>query len=360
MKLLIDGYWLAGGPPSGKTVVRELIKAWSTEYPADEILLLVPHSERATIEKLDLVRSHDIKLLGTRIPLHGIAVAAMRIPGGVDAVITQNFTPIFPHKATKATFLHDAIFKQYPKWFTAKERIYLWLASLTLPLSGLILTSTKNEAERIRKYFQRIAGKVRAVGLGLPSWVSSEGSHHQIDFVRHPRPYILAVGRLNIRKNLQALINAFLSSAETSSKFDLVIVGEPDGKTNLLDKDKSSVHFLAAIDDLALRDLYQNASAFVFPSLDEGFGLPILEAAYFDLPIAASDISVFREIDVADYYFDPYDTSSIASALKAMTESISVGSSEAENRDKRRNIAMDTYNWTSAVRAIRSGLEKMK
>lgn len=356
MKLLFDGYWLVNGPPSGKTVVREIVQAWCQAFPEDEILLLVRHVDRPLVEELDIVKSHGIVLLETLVPIHGLAVMTMRIPRDVDAVVTQNFTPLAPHSATKATFLHDGIYKQYPAWFTVKERIYLSLATLSLRFANVVMTSTLTESNRIQKYFSHTRSKTRAVGLGIPSWVTAGKNKTDVRASRL-KPYVLAVGRLNIRKNLRALVDAFESSVTLQAEFDLLIVGEPNGKTASTGTKSSSVHFLSGIDDASLSDLYAGASAFVFPSLDEGFGLPLLEAASFRIPIAASDIDVFREIDLADIYFDPRDTKSIADALlKLTTIGTPVHDEEPKPRIKR---ALSKYNWTNVTSNIRTTLEKV-
>ncbi|WP_179019475.1 glycosyltransferase family 4 protein [Paenarthrobacter nitroguajacolicus] len=355
MKLLFDGYWLVKGPPSGKTVVREIVQSWCHEFPNDEILLLVRQSDRSAVEELEFVRNSDIRMLDTRIPIHGLAVTTMRLPSDVEAVVTQNFTPLVPHRATKATFLHDGIFKEHPTWFTAKERIYLGLATLSIRAANLVLTSTATESRRIRRYFPGARRKTRAVGLGLPSWANSHAKEMNKTSSRRSRPYLLAVGRLNIRKNLQALVDAYEISPAVHAEFDLVIVGEPNGKTDVTDRQSSSVYFLSGIDDAELRDLYRGAAGFVFPSLDEGFGLPLIEAASFGIPIAASNIEVFKEIDLASVYFDPKDITSISSGLhQLVTIDPHVEVDEYQPRIER---ALGKYNWVTVVRNIRRTLE---
>lgn len=127
------------------------------------------------------------------------------------------------------------------------------------------------------------------------------------------KPYILTVGTLEPRKNLLNLVKAFNASA-IASDFELIIVGRigwgtiPEGVT-----------VLSGVDDKALSSLYEGATAFVFASLYEGFGLPLVEAASRGVPIACSDIPVFHEVLVAcnseATYFEPTDIDSISAAL---------------------------------------------
>ncbi|UKA48939.1 glycosyltransferase family 4 protein [Arthrobacter sp. FW305-123] len=355
MKLLFDGYWLVNGPPSGKTVVREMVQTWCHEFPDDEIIMLVRQADRSEVEKLEFVRASEITLLDTRVPIHGLAVTTMRLPRDVDAVVTQNFTPLVRHRATKATFLHDGIFKEHPAWFTAKERIYLSLATMSLRAASLVLTSTVTESRRIRRYFPGASRKTVAVGLGLPSWANSQGDDVNEVRNKRPRPYLLAVGRLNVRKNLQALVEAYKTSPSVKAKFDLIIVGEPNGKSDATDRTYSSIHFLSGVKDAELRDLYRGAAGFIFPSLDEGFGLPLIEAASFGIPIAASDIDVFREIDLASVYFDPKDNTSISDGLNQLINFDP--QSDMNEYQVKINRALGKYNWATVVRDVRRSLE---
>jgi glycosyltransferase involved in cell wall biosynthesis len=126
-------------------------------------------------------------------------------------------------------------------------------------------------------------------------------------------PYILYVGNAYPHKNLETLLTAW-----NTMKTKLVLVGNDDffyqrlRKTTHLD----SVVFFGPANDGELANLYQNAKAFISPSLMEGFGLPALEALSFGCPVVASDISVFHEI-LGEYatYVDPHDPKSMVHAL---------------------------------------------
>ena len=313
-RVLFDGYWLAEGPPSGRNVVEGLIAGWTSAFPRDEILVAIPE-KWPTLELPTGAIQHPVR---TRIRNHGLwcSLQIGRESIGFDAVITQNFTPMLGSGgARRATFLHDAIFKEHSEWFTPAERAYLALASAGLTKADAIITSSESERARITHYFPRAAARVHSVGLAVPvALANARGEHTRA--VHAMRPFILTVGRLNIRKNLSRLIEAFEESGLKDS-FDLLVVGEADGRAPALPQE-SGVTFTGKVSDEELASFYRRCAFFVFPSLDEGFGLPLAEAAFFGAPSCASDIPAFREIGTASAYFDPSDVGEITSTLRAM------------------------------------------
>ncbi|MDY7540917.1 glycosyltransferase family 1 protein [Cryobacterium sp. 5B3] len=236
-----------------------------------------------------------------------------------DAHISQNFTSIVG-SSLKCTFVHDAIFIDHPEWFSRTERAYLSVIRPSLRCSDVVFTSSDNEAQRIRRVWPETRQKVIPIGLGAPIWTQAPKSQLVDEVASRDRPYFLAVGRLNERKNLGRLIQAYSRHPRIGLTHDLVIVGARNGLlTSTAMTSHASVKVLSNVDDSQLTWLYENAAAMIFPSLEEGFGLPLLEADRFGLPIAASDIPVFREIDLADIYFDPLSVAAIGRALEDIT-----------------------------------------
>ena len=143
--------------------------------------------------------------------------------------------------------------------------------------------------------------------------------------------YLLSVGTLQPRKNTARLIEAF-AKLKKSKKFDksdimLVVVG----KKGWLYEDilaaperfgvTESVKFLDFVSDEDLASLYKNAQCYVFPSLYEGFGLPVLEAMKFDCPVITSNISSLPEAaGDAALYVNPLDVDDIAKKIEKILE----------------------------------------
>jgi len=136
---------------------------------------------------------------------------------------------------------------------------------------------------------------------------------------RHGK-YILFVGRRNLYKNFIPFAQAVSKLLNREKDIKLVCVGSPFDKEEMEVLSKSGISNQAVainVDDSSLNGLYSGALAFVFPSLYEGFGMPILEAFANDCPVCLSDTSCFPEIaGDAGVYFDPYDQEAILHAIE--------------------------------------------
>lgn len=137
-------------------------------------------------------------------------------------------------------------------------------------------------------------------------------------------PYILAVGTLEPRKNYSRLIQAYASLRHRGMDEHLVIAGAPgwlyEDVFQCVDRFQlnDSVHFVSPDDD-ELASLYHRATAFVYASLYEGFGLPALEALAWGLPVACSNAASLPEVvGDAAVQFDPYDVDGMAGCIETV------------------------------------------
>lgn len=141
-------------------------------------------------------------------------------------------------------------------------------------------------------------------------------------------PYLLYVGNAHPHKNLESLLCAFELLSNSFLRLQLVFIGKADFfyerlKEQIKNKPWADrVHFIGAVESSALSSWYKNAELFVFPSLEEGFGIPGLEAMHLGCPVAASDILVFREIyGTAAVYFNPQSSSEMARVISEVLSS---------------------------------------
>jgi len=150
--------------------------------------------------------------------------------------------------------------------------------------------------------------------------------HHGTRFLDPPipserEPWILHVGAVQVRKNLMALIEAFEAAAPPLWR--LVLAGG-DGYGARLIRDRAAasparerIEFTGWVDDAQLAELYRRSSVFAFPTLDEGFGIPVLEAMSWGLPVIASNQSSLPEAcGDAALLVDARDPEALAAALR--------------------------------------------
>ena len=139
-----------------------------------------------------------------------------------------------------------------------------------------------------------------------------------------PEKYILFTGTIEPRKNLSTLLQALLKLKHAGIVIPLVIAGSRGwglraNSSALRNELGSQVHEIGYVDTSELPGLYRAAQLFVFPSLAEGFGLPLLEAMASGTPILCSDIPVFHEIghDLPNY-FQPTHVSELAEKISLL------------------------------------------
>lgn len=350
MRVLFDGFWWVNGPVSNKQVMKEFVLAWEREFPNDELVLAVPRGDLTEIRRELPSR---IDLVGTRLRPQGIS-AIVELPFiarrvHADVTVAHNFTPLF---GRSAVFVHDLMFIDHPEWFTGRERAYFALMPATLGRATWVLTSSSSEADRISR-LARKHPKVFPVGLGLSRGLA-EATQRKPAGLEDLDGFLLSVGRLNARKNLGAAIEGAIASGVVGPRTPLLIVGEPGGKRAELPPvareavESGSVRFLGFIDDDELAWLYAGALVFLFLSLDEGFGMPTLEAAAFGAPVVASDIPVFREIlGARAHYVDPHGIAAIAAAIGKAAAAAPVEPVDVDGLG---------YSWEQSARRIRTAI----
>jgi len=162
------------------------------------------------------------------------------------------------------------------------------------------------------------------------------------------QPFILYVGSAFPHKNLQNLIKAFEILKTSLGELNLVLAGKKEQYYLELENSvagspaRSSMHFPGFVTDEELKWLYENAAAYVFPSLSEGFGLPGLEAMAHGCPVVSSNATCLPEVyKDAAVYFDPTDPSDMASKI----ESVLTDKEMASLLVKEGKMVLSQYSW---------------
>lgn len=186
---------------------------------------------------------------------------------------------------------------------------------------------------------------------------SYAGQSQAIDTIT--KPFILAVGTQEPRKNYNRLLIAFQEVSRRYRDQHLVIVGGKGWKTNLKGSVANlgltkRVTILASANDSQLNFLYQNCQFLAMPSLYEGFGLPLVEAMNFNKPILTSNNSAMREIaSDAALLINPLDIKSITEGLISLISNIRLRDELAKKAEYRKTL----FSWSEAAEQTAQTIE---
>jgi glycosyltransferase involved in cell wall biosynthesis len=210
--------------------------------------------------------------------------------------------------------LHDLSALEHPEWFN--PTFGLW--------NRILLPTLVRRVRRIAVPSETVRQKVlRRFGLPAERVVTVPGG---VDLARfHPvssqdqrERYVLFVGTLEPRKNLPALLEAWQAIEARHPQVSLVVAGTAGGvfRPVTLPKRIPRLRLAGYASEAELPGLYAGAAVFVLPSLDEGFGLPVLEAMACGAPVIASAAGALPEVvGEAGMLFDPATPDSLAAAL---------------------------------------------
>lgn len=222
----------------------------------------------------------------------------------------------------------------------------------------VISESTKNDLQKTLKVPESKL-KVIYPGLNLLSTPSEK-----LPAGLKPKLYILTVGTLEPRKNLIGLFKAYvLLPPRIQRKYPLAIVGAKGwntGETFEVYKKlklEGKVKFLGYVSDAILANLYHHAAIFVYPSLYEGFGFPVLEALSYGIPVVTSNISSLPEvIGKAGLLVNPQDPKEITSAMQKLLEH----KNERERLSRLSKAQAAKFNWQISAKQTLKIFDELK
>lgn len=281
--------------------------------------------------------------------------AVERATGPVD-VIHATGVVVPPRTAPLVVTVHDLAVLHDPDQFTRRGVSFLRRAiELTLERADLVLCSSRATLDDCR--VQGFEGdRLRLVPLGVHDHVATEADVERMRAIHRLRGrYVLFVGTLEPRKNLAGLLEAFrqLVRRPGSGDVTLVVVGPSGWGEDLAPRmaalgDRCRPVGFVPPDDL--RALYAGAEAFCYPSLLEGFGLPVLEAMVQSTPVVTSTGTATEELVEGDagIAVAPQDPTAIASALAEVLED-PVRAAELSVASRRRALE---YSWTRTAELV--------
>jgi len=190
--------------------------------------------------------------------------------------------------------IHDLAFIEQPKWFSLAFRTWYKILIPKIAKNALeIITVSEFSKKEILEKLNTSNKKITVVYNGL----SEELIQYKNDNKNITREKILlSVGSINPRKNIKTVIKAF---EELHPKgYKLIIVGAKNSNfsTEKFTLKNNNIQFSGHLSNEELWDLYRKAEFFIYPSIYEGFGIPILESLFFECPVIASNLEVYKEV----------------------------------------------------------------
>lgn len=266
-----------------------------------------------------------VEQVGPRVPARvlrelwrrGDHPAIELLVGRTDVFHGTNFVSAPARRAREVVTVHDLTYELHAGTVSRASLLYRELVPRALARGAHVVTPSEAVAVAVRAFYALGPDRVTATPLGVDAawsravppttaWLAARGL---------PERYLVFVGSLDPRKNLPALLDAHARlRAQEPGTPGLVLAG-PAGREASLGA-RPGVHVTGWLDEDALRSLVAGAAALVLPSLDEGFGLPVLEALAAGRPVLASDIPVLREVAGEHAVLvDPHDVDSLAHGL---------------------------------------------
>lgn len=295
----------------------------------------------------------------------------MVIKSGVDILFSPaNVAPLYPPSSSVVT-IHDLSFLLFPEYFSRSFGAYYRnIIPKIVKQAAALITDSESSREDLITHLGVAPEKVTAIHLGVSADFRQRVKKDDLAAVsrRHglPPKFFLSVSSLEPRKNLANLVKAYrLLSDDTTAEHKLVLVGAGNrlfsdpGLAEVISRlPAGSVVTPGYIPDEDLPSVYRMATALVFPSLYEGFGLPVLEAMAASTPVITSNRSSLPEVaGSAAALIDPENIEEIAAAMELLA-----GDSGTRNllieRGKKRAAAF-TWEKTAAetLRVLKSVIE---
>lgn len=296
MRIGIDATALTSTQPTGVEVVtRELVAAVLGQDTEDQFILYTP-------APLDERWKKFPNLINRVLPPARFWLYSRLSPAVVRDNLDVFWAPsnMLPFKLPPKSLatVHDLAFIRFPAAYSISSRFRSWLTvwRAARVATKIIAVSQATKADLVAR-FNLPDNKIEVVDNALPSLSATPDPVPMVS-----GDYVLVIGRVEARKNPTTAIKALALIAQQYPKLQLIFAGgrgyQAEAAEALVAQIglASRIHFLGFVTDAQIANLYLHAKLLLFPSLYEGFGLPILEAFHFGTPVICSNTPALTEV----------------------------------------------------------------
>lgn len=334
---------------------REILNALTTIDKSNEYIIIRrdPKKEFPNAEEVVVPYS---TYPGYRLWRLFYQIPKLLVKRKVDIVVEPaHFGPFnLPDKIKRITVIHDMTVFLYPEYHTFLSQ---WLQRKLFPRiiqnAHHIITNSHHTTTDVLHFFPNADDKISSVLLGKNNTYQPTENEAVIQRYNLRTPYILYVGTLEPRKNIIKLIESFNRfKQDTGLPHQLVLVGKKGWKSKPMFKSiknspyTSDIIWLGYLDKNDLPSLYTMAEVFVYPSIYEGFGLPILEAMACGTPVITTHSSSLPEVGGQAVVYSDVES------VQKLSQHITTLCTNPSEREKYRSLGLaqaQKFNWTKTA-----------
>lgn len=365
MRIGIDIHTVGARQTGNETYIRNVLQHMLPMTTEDEFFLY----QTKSVELPDWMRQANLKMVRPHNPL-------VRIPFGFplalkkDAIDVALFQYVIPPvmSCPAVTVIHDISFEFYPEFFNLLSRKRMqYLIPYAAKQSRHILTVSEYSKKQIIERYNIAEDKITVTYNGVAGMFSPSTDNETLDNTLQRfslnKPYILAVGNLQPRKNIERLVRVYAKLRKQGLiEQDLVLVGQMHWQGHAIVEEIrkngviNHVKTTGYVSDDELVALYNRADLFVYPSLYEGFGLPVIESMACGTPVITSDVSSIPEVaGDAAILIDPHSDDSLSAQLQRLASDISLRSILSDKGI----LQAKKFNWKTTAEQTLSILQRV-
>ena len=318
MKIGVNALFLIPSEIGGsETVVRQTLLALARQLSDSDELVVFLNAENRNVLLRDLRKEPRVRLVDTNIRatsrirrflFESFVLPKLLRAAGVDVLWNPGNTAILHAPCPQLTTIYDLQYKHFPDDFNRTTlRTLATLVPFSARKSQIILTISEFSRHELVDLLHVPFQNVRVAKLAADASFAMELpgdflAERVMTLTHYPNPFVLVVANSYTHKNLETAVRAFRLIADEFPEHRLVIIGRPRRGEPLLQQaiqelpDPSRVTRISYIEHKDLVALFQRAEVFLFPSLHEGFGLPILEAFCCGLPVICCRETAIPEV----------------------------------------------------------------